>query len=327
MTVAPTPSRAKLAKRGVPALDISGPRTLGLAATTALACLLAAAALVNVPTGPTTTTRGRIQAEPIALKHADGGVVARVHVKDGADVESGALIATFDTRLIDSQISGLKRQMDGIQMHVSGLKQEAEALAASERQSAARQRLGGLEAQIASSEQEGFGLEVRLAMAMQERSRTEIRAPLRGRVMKLAVTDMASVPANALIAEIQPASDRLVLEANWPVTEVRSATAGQPVSVWLSGAAPWSRALSGRIEQVLTDSAKTDVTRVRVRVSADLAGGDLTSTQGQVGHGPEGERDFTLQLISGAPSLLSLLVAPLFGAAPTPHSTVVKVPQ
>jgi multidrug efflux pump subunit AcrA (membrane-fusion protein) len=320
MTAAVNAPRAKPAKRGVPALDVSGPRSLGVAAAAALVCLVAATAFVTVPTGPLTLTRGRIQAQAIALRHADGGVITRVHVKDGADVDSGALIATLDTRLIDSQIAGLKRQMDGIQMHIGGLKQEAEALAASERQSAARQRLGGLEAQIATFEQEGLGLEVRLAMAMQERGRTEIRAPLRGRVAKLAVADMASVPPNGVIAEIQPASDRLVLDAQWPVSEARHATPGQAVSIWFAGAAPWSRALSGRIEQVLVDDARAGAPRVRVRVSADLTEADVSSAASSTG-----ERDFTLQLISGTPSLLSLLASPLLGAALPTSTTLVKV--
>lgn len=317
MTQAPQKSRAKQLKRGIPALELSGPRTLGLAATLALAVLASAAAIVTVPTGALTTARGRIQAEPIAMRHADGGVVARVHVKEGAEVESGTLIATFDTRLIDNQIAGLTRQMDGIQMHIGGLKQEAEALAAPERHAASRSRLAGLEAQIATYEQEGFGLEVRLEMAKQERKRTEIRAPMRGHMLKLAVADLASVPPNGMIAEIQPAADHLVLETTWVAADAHHAVRGQPVSVWLNGTMPWSRALAGRVEQILTDEAqRPGAAKVRLRISADLTNADIPEADRLMG-----ERDFTVQLVSGAPSLLSVLVAPLFAAAPTHLST------
>lgn len=294
-------SAATSPRRAVPALDVSSPLRLVAVTAAAFAILLAVAAVVPIETGPVVTVNGRVRAEPVLVRHPDGGQLARFLVKEGADVEAGALIAVLESRLIETQIAGLKRQMDGIQLHVSGLKQEAEALAATDRQSAQRSRLAGLEAQIAASEQESLGLQVRLAMTEQEKSRTVVRAPLAGRIVKLVAHEAATVLPSGVIAELQPAPDRLVLETTVPRAHASAIVSGQSASVWPAGTTLWPTLLSGRVEHAVADPLGT-----RLRVVVDLTGTDMTTA-------PDRERPFAVQVATGKASILSAFLAPLSG--------------
>lgn len=293
-----------IAARTVPGLNISAPRRLGLLGVGMLAMLAVGSVAVTVPSGPVTAARGRIQAEPVSVRHDDGGTVVRVHVKDGDEVDADALLVTLDGRLIDNQIAGLKVQEQANRMRHGGLRQEYDALAAGDRPVAQRQRLQSVEAQMTEIDQELLGLQVRIAMADAERKRTEIRSPRKGRIVKLAVADGAALAALATVALIQPAADRLLLEAFWPIAPDRRIAVGQPVAVWLREAWPWSAPLMGRIEHISGEDAANR--RVRTRVAVDWASADVTRAPTT----PR-DQDFELQLITGTPSLAAHLLFPV----------------
>jgi multidrug efflux pump subunit AcrA (membrane-fusion protein) len=298
----PTPRTAPPVRK-IPSLDVSGPCFKGVAASLAVCALIAGAALVPVPATVATTAMGRTHAEPVLVRLAEAGVVSKVYVREGADVAQGAPLVSLDTRLLDTQIAGLRRQLDGIRINIGGLKQEADGLSGNERTPPQRQRFAALEAQIATAEQEVLGLEVRLAMAEQERSRTDVRAPAAGRVAKLMVAEGASLAAGGTLAALQPPTSSLTLEAVWLINRNVPVTSGQAVSIrpddgaswsfmapWISH---WSGTLTGRIDQILSDDARG----LKARVAADLALDAARAPDSR-------ERPFIIQLVTGTPTLL-----------------------
>jgi multidrug resistance efflux pump len=298
-------TRSATPARQIPSLDVSGPRLKGLAACFALCGLIGAAALVPIPATVTTTAVGRTHAEPLFVRLVEAGVVSKLHVREGADVAQGALLLSLDTRLLDTQIAGLRRQLDGIRINIGGLKQEADGLAGVERTPSQRQRATALEAQIASAEQEVLGLEVRLAMAEQERSRTEVRAPSPGRVVKVMVAEGASLAAGGTLVALQPPTDRLTLEAVWVVSRSVPVQPGQAVSIRPGDALPdwasvWAAPLPGRIEQILSDDARG----LKVRVVAELAPNEARAPNSR-------ERPFVVQLVTGTPTLFDRIASAL----------------
>lgn len=284
----------------IPALDIRGPRRSALLAAGGLIGLMVVAGLVVVPTSIATSARGRLHAEPVIVRHSEGGVVAKLFVREGDEIAVGAPVASFDTRLLDSQIAGLRRQIDGIKINIGGLKEEATGLAGSERTSPQRQRLAGLEGQIAAAEQEVLGLEVRLAMASEERGRTDVRAPAAGRVAKMLIAEAGSVPPGGGLATIQPASDRLSIEATFALDRSVPVHAGQTVFVRPDTATAWTGALIGAVEQVLSEDARG----VRVRITAPLSPDRAKSADAQ-------EQIFSLRLVTGAETLFDRFAAAL----------------
>jgi multidrug efflux pump subunit AcrA (membrane-fusion protein) len=317
MTVSRSPTRpatrSTAPTRHMRSLDVSGPRLKGIAACVALCGLLGAAALVPVPATVATTAMGRTHAEPVLVRLVEAGVVSKLHVREGAHVAQGALLVSLDTRLLDTQIAGLRRQLDGIRINIGGLKQEADGLAGVERTPSQRQRFTALEAQIASAEQEVLGLEVRLAMAEQERGRTEVRAPSPGRVVKVMVAEGASLAAGGTLVALQPPTDRLTLEAVWLISRSVPVQPGQAVSIrpengesyWAS---VWAAPLPGRIEHILSDDARG----LKVRVAADLAPDEARAPDSR-------ERPFIVQLVTGTPTLFDRFASAL---APPDHSNL-----
>jgi multidrug efflux pump subunit AcrA (membrane-fusion protein) len=319
MTTAPRSAPQRPAsRRSVPGLDIASPRRLGLTGLALLVAASAAALAIPVPTGPLAAARGRVQGEPVVVRHDDGGSVARVHVKDGDEVEADALLVTLDARLIDSQIAGLKVQEQANRLRHSGLRQEHDGLAASDRPAAQRQRLQSVEAQMSDIDQELLGLQVRITMAEAERKRTEIRSPVKGRLLKFVAAEGMAMPAQATLALIQPAADRLLLETSWPLAAEQKVAVGQPVAVWPRHALPWATPLTGTIERVVSEDAASR--RVRTRIAVDLTGTDLAGAA--TGPGIR-DQDFELQLIFGTPSLAAHFFSPLM----TSPKTTLRTPQ
>jgi multidrug resistance efflux pump len=111
-----------------------------------------------------------------------------VHVTPGADVKAGDLIITRDTTELDRQITMLKALAEAARSQLALISQETSVLLGpSEPLRADRPKLASLEQRIGELEKEGQELTERLALAEQELARSQIRAPLSGRVVALNV--------------------------------------------------------------------------------------------------------------------------------------------
>ncbi len=200
------------AKQSQNHLDLSGPARMGLlVVATSVAFLVAVAA--TIPTGSRILLADlRLEeTQRLAVRHAKGGIVSRVHVRPGDAVGAGDLLVTLDTRDIDEQIAALKMQAEAASLKLAGVKKEAQLFQnAQESSSAARKT--ELERRLTDVERETIGLQVRIAHAEQDVIRAEIRAPVAGRILEVA--DMATgkqVSEGAKVVELQPATAKIVL--------------------------------------------------------------------------------------------------------------------
>ncbi len=304
--------------KAAPNLDLSSPIRVGLGGIAFCLLSIAAACIIEIEQGPTTSANGRVRAEPIIVRHADGGVIARVHVKVGSDVQAGQVLLSLDTRSIDSQLAGLRTQSEANKMRRLGLQQEADALSALDRQSSQRGRIAGLQSQLADIEQEGLGLQVRIAMAEQERKRMEIRTPVSGQISSLAtVMDGSALVANASVATVLPSIDRILLETIWPEAISANAKTGQAARIWPSGAMSFETPMRGAVEAMSPeemDAQRGTGSSQKVRIAVNLAGTAIDQQTSQIA-----ERRFTVQLVTRKLSLLEHLVSP-FGPLPAAAS-------
>jgi hypothetical protein len=192
----------------VPRLHIGGPLGLGFgAAALLLAALAGAATLLSPDQIALLAGDARLAAHTVPVRHAKGGVAARVHVIRGLDVKAGDVLVSLDTTVLDRQIASLRNDADAARRHLDRVSYEAAALASASPASATdRTRLHALEEQMAELQQRADALPTRITLAELELARSVIRAPVSGRVVTLAVrAPNDTIAPGAIVAEIVPA--------------------------------------------------------------------------------------------------------------------------
>lgn len=131
----------------------------------------------------------------------------------------------------------------------------------------ARERLGSVREafveqarkDLATATQQLAELSQRALRYENAEERTVLRAPVDGVVKTLAVaTEGGVIQAGQVVAEIVPADDRLVIEAQLPIQEISYVHPGQPVRVTLAGpdAALFGH-IDGRVIRVSPDAVVT----------------------------------------------------------------------
>ncbi len=214
---APFAGSRRRANTQVPRLDIRGPLAIGLAAV----LLFLAAGLSATMLAPTDHMaqlaglwRSIVPEVKVTLvQHPKGGIGASVHVAEGADVKTGDLLITLDTAVLDRQIVALQAQAASVETQLESLAKEAAMISARpEPTQADREQVQSLEQRIAALEKESQDLLTRIAAAEQDLARSEIRAPVSGRLVSLAVRRPGTVIApGATVAEIV-SSERNLLD-------------------------------------------------------------------------------------------------------------------
>lgn len=171
-----------------------------------------------------------------AVQHLRGGTVGRIAVAEGAEVKAGDLLISLDTSALDAQLAAMKAQIDAANRQLALIRQEASTMAdLAAKQLAARSRVSALERQVAEVEKEVVGLQTRIALAEQDVQRSEIRAPVAGRLLSLVVHGEGAVVApGQTVAEIVPKDDRLVIEGRMPPLHVDAVKSGMRAKVWLT---------------------------------------------------------------------------------------------
>jgi multidrug efflux pump subunit AcrA (membrane-fusion protein) len=195
-----------------PRLNVRGPLALGLAAILLFVAAGLGATYARLGDLAGLTGGAIFETRLAALQYAKVGAGARVHVTPGADVKAGDLIITRDTTELDRQISMLKALAEAARSQLALISQETSAmLGPTEPLPADRPKLASLERRIGELENEGRELLTRIAQTEQELARSQIRAPVSGRVVALNVHGAdAPIAPGAIEVEIATA-DRPLL--------------------------------------------------------------------------------------------------------------------
>lgn len=157
------------------------------------------AILAPLDEGATTTGSVVIDSRRRVIQHMNGGVVQALHVKEGDQVKEGQILVTLSQTSIRSQKSILSHQLQQLSLQIQQLKPMADDgyYPALNYQELIRQK----------SE-----VQDKLVVVNEELSRTEIKAPIAGGVMGLAITMGGVVSPSQKILEVVPQDESLVVE-------------------------------------------------------------------------------------------------------------------
>lgn len=190
------------------------------------------------------------------VQHLDGGTIAQIHVKDGAQIKAGATLVTLDARELHADLAALDREIAARSQQIALIESElvglvelhAKKLVANQRVSVMQRDAAGLAADIAKLGSQKSKIEARLA-------RVDVQAPVGGWVHNMVTHTVGGViPPGATIAEIVPAGSGLVVEAKLALGDVDQVRAGQAASVRMTSFNQRTTpALEGTVELVSAD--------------------------------------------------------------------------
>jgi multidrug efflux pump subunit AcrA (membrane-fusion protein) len=248
------------ARAPVPYLDIRGPVACGIAvALLFFGGGIGAASIApidkGIPLGGNIIVESKVQ----TIQHHKGGAVGHVHIAEGQEVAAGQLLVSLDTQALDQQITAMKAQAQAAARQLELIRQEALTMAdLADRKLAARSKVSSLERQVAEVEKEAAGLRARISIAEQDLLRTEIRSPVAGQVLSLAVHGSGAIlQPGGTVLEIVPQTDRLVVEGRLAPLHIESIKQGMTAKVWLTGL-NWrdGRPLPAKLSWVSADSVE-----------------------------------------------------------------------
>lgn len=301
------------ARPGRPRLDLRGPIAVGLAVIVlVIGGGFGAAVWTPIEKGASLSGTIIVETKTRAIQHDRGGIIGAVHVLEGAEIKAGDLVATLDTTSLDQQITALRAQQAASQRQLDLIREEASLLGELvKKQLTSRPRLVAAERQIAEIEKDVAGFVGRIAMMEQELRNAEIRSPVAGRVLSLAVHGRGAVVSpGGTVAEIVPLEDRLVVEGRLSPALIDLVKPGLPAKVWVTGVA-WrdSRPLAARLAWISPDAVedrRTGLTFFLARVELDEP---RRALERRLPLHPGQRAD--ILVITGARTLLEQLVTPI----------------
>jgi|GEM_PF-5318055 len=173
-----------------PRLNLRAPLAAGVATVLLLAAAAAGAALARRGDLAGLAGGAIFETRLAALQYPKGRAGVRLLVHEGAEVRAGDVIVRYDTASLDRHIASLKAQAETARRQLEQVRREAASLAGTaETQAADKTRLASLELRIGELQSEGEFLHSRIAAAERELAGSEVRAPVSGRVVGLAVDD------------------------------------------------------------------------------------------------------------------------------------------
>lgn len=207
------------------------------------------------------------------VQHLDGGEIAAIHVKDGDLVEKGALLVSLDAAEIDRGIASLDKEIASQSSQITLIESELNGLLALQaKQLVARSHVSGMQREAARLAGEVARLSDEKDKLAARRARTEIRAPVAGRVLNLVTHTIGGLIApNSTIAEIVPSGEALVVEARLAPGDIDQVKPGQPAEVRMTGLnLRTTPMLEGSVQKVSADllqSEKSDKSFYLVRIA------------------------------------------------------------
>lgn len=213
---------------------------------------------VLVPLDAAVSSQGMVSVDGRrkVVQHPRGGVITQVLVQEGDAVDAGDLLIKLDDSAERAQRSQIQSQLRAINSQISALRETLPDL----RELSAdgfypRNRLVDLERQLNEAVALRQGLADQLIAAEKEVERTEIRAPLGGRVMGVGVnTEGAVVIAGAKLMDIVPYETRITIEAQVRPHLIDKVHTGSLAQVRFSALeASRTPVIHGRVEWVSPD--------------------------------------------------------------------------
>ena len=218
-------------------LNVRGPLFVGYLIIVTFVCGgLGWASVAPVTKGATVAGALITESKTKAVQHAKGGNIKQIHVREGDRVEQDQLLVTLDDGDIREQMRGIEGQLAGTRSELVLVRREYQIIGdLVRRQLTPRPKLVEIERQLVQLERDIVTNQSRLATLEAELARTAIRAPVGGRLLTLSVTGTgAVVTPGAVVAEIVPQSDRLVIEGKLAANDIEGVHPGMRAKVWLS---------------------------------------------------------------------------------------------
>ncbi len=149
------------------------------------------------------------------VQHQTGGVIKKILIREGAEVGQGDLLVKLEDSAEVAMRSQILAELRATRLKIDALERLLPGLQAiAEDGFYPRNQIIELERTLLEAEVQELGLMDRLAAADQALQRTEIRAPIQGRVMGVEVnTPGAIVLPGVKIMEIVPPEDQIIVEA------------------------------------------------------------------------------------------------------------------
>lgn len=219
-----------------------------------------------------------VESKAKAVQHEFGGRVESVLVKEGQSVPAGAVLLTLDTGQDHARLLAFEGQMLAATERRSLIDEELklyETLLA--RKLTTRTRVLGLKRRHAQIAQDIHRLKGQIALIQRRIKAAKVRAPVAGRVLRLAAHVAGQVLApGATVLELVPGHDRLVVEARLSPADIDEVHAGMAARVWLSALnRRIARPLAGKVAWVSPDSITSPDGRsahYRVRIELQRSG-------------------------------------------------------
>jgi multidrug efflux pump subunit AcrA (membrane-fusion protein) len=214
-----------------------------------------------------------------AVQHLDGGTIARIHVRDGARVEEGAVLVTLDARELEGEKAALEREIEArsrqvalIESDLVGLLElQAKKLVANSRVTSLQRDAAGIAADLARLGTQKAKVDARL-------ERIAIHAPVAGFVHNLLTNTVGGVIApGATIAEIVPSGNDLVIEAKLAPGDIDQVRPGLKASVRLTSFNQRSTpSIEGTVDLVSADLMRDEAKGIQFYLARiSLAAGEL----------------------------------------------------
>ena len=189
-------------------LNVRGPLAAGFAAVLLFAVAALGTAYAGLGDLAGLTGGAIFETRLTPLHFSKLGAGARVHVREGATVKAGDIIITRDTTEVDRQIVMLKALSEAARAQLALIGREASGVMAP----ADKPTVASLEQRVAELEKETQELMSRIARAEQELAKSEIRAPVSGRVVALSTRPAESPEAGGAVDLQIATADRSLLE-------------------------------------------------------------------------------------------------------------------
>ncbi len=173
------------------------------------------ATVVPLDSGVPSTGIVSVDGRRRVVQHQTGGVIKKILIREGAEVGQGDLLVKLEDSAEVAMRSQILAELRATRLKIDALERLLPGLQAiAEDGFYPRNQIIELERTLLEAEVQELGLMDRLAAADQALQRTEIRAPIQGRVMGVEVnTPGAIVLPGVKIMEIVPPEDQIIVEA------------------------------------------------------------------------------------------------------------------
>lgn len=226
-----------------------------------------------------------VEANVKSVQHLEGGIVREIFVKDGQKVQQGDVLLRLDKTKVEGQLEGLKAQAKSKEQQLSLLKSELEDLQAlASKGLVPKNRIVRTERELAELSGEHGRIQSDIQRFSSDRSRLEVRAPLDGRVHKLAMHTIGGVvtPGQEIL-QIVPSDAKLILETRINPTDIDQVHPGQAVIVKLpSFNQRTTPELKGEVVTISPDLVKDEQSNMfYYNVNVGLKQGELDRLEGK----------------------------------------------